>query len=187
MAAEYKIATMLTLLGKGRYVAMRAIRYVIACAVFVLVFGCSDEPSDFAIGKPAPDVLLEQVAPPFTNISTGSLKGKVVVMDFWATWCGPCRKTMPVIQKVYSDYQGKIEVMGVAQEPRPTVADFVKGSEITYPMVLDNTGTAFKAFNCDTIPQLYVIGKDGNIKFHSAGDPIDEKRLRSALDEALKA
>lgn len=132
----------------------------------------------------APDATVQDMFKEPVNIS--SKKGKVVLLDFWATWCGPCRHTMPTIQRIYNDYRGKgVEIMGITREPQQIIGEFLKGSQFGYPMFTDNTGAANSAYQIEAIPVLVIIGKSGQIVNMHHGAPLNDKALRQTIDAEL--
>lgn len=99
------------------------------------------------------------------SISLSSLKGKVVLLDFWGTWCVPCIKAMPDIQSIYDHFKGKaVEVIGVSVEPEKAAdpVDFMKKRNFTYPIIIDGV-TITKPYKVVEFPTIYVIDKKGNI------------------------
>lgn len=111
-------------------------------------------------------------APAFTlkstdgkNISLSDFKGKVVVVDFWATWCGPCRKGIPDLISLQKEFKGDLVVIGISLD-RETVNDvvpFVKKNAINYPIVYGNEEVVNKFGGVQAIPTSFVIDKNGNI------------------------
>lgn len=162
---------------------MKRIRFgilAIAAAACACTPGVGVEP-----GMMAPDATVQNMLKDPVTIS--SMKGKVVLLDFWATWCGPCRHTMPTLQRIYNDYRGKgVEIMGVTREPQHIIGEFLKGSQFTYPMYTDNTGAANSAYKIESIPVLVVIGKNGQIVTKHIGAPLNDKGLRASIDAELQ-
>lgn len=123
------------------------------------------------------------------KISLKSLRGKVVVLDFWATWCGPCRRAMPEVQKLHNKFKDKgVAVFGVNVGERSRRADpvkFMKDKGYTYGQLLHGEFAA-KDYRVRGIPTFYVIGKDGKILFATSGlnlrgiDQVIEKALRGS-------
>jgi peroxiredoxin len=112
------------------------------------------------------------------------LKGKVVLVNFWATWCPPCRAEIPDFIDVYNIYKSKgFEIVGIAldEEGWQKVAPFMKEAKINYPIVL-GTRTITQAYGgIDGIPTTFIVDKDGYIVEHQVG-----MLTKTALEKALK-
>ena len=151
--------------------------------LMALTAGCSRP----AAGKIAPDFIVEQVEPPASEVKLSSMKGHPVLVDFWATWCGPCRETMPAIEKIYQKYKDKgLEVMAVTDEKRAVIRSFRPDSGVTYPMYLDVAGQANQGFQIEGIPHLFLVDKKGNIVYDEVGAPLNEEALTAAIEAALR-
>ena len=101
------------------------------------------------------------------TVTLSDFKGKVVLLDFWATWCGPCREAMPEVQSVWEKYHDKgLEVAAITQEERSAVLAFHKDNLYTYPVYLDPTGEASLAYDVQYIP-LFVLIRDGKVIWQS--------------------
>ncbi|MFH1419250.1 MAG: redoxin domain-containing protein [Planctomycetota bacterium] len=121
------------------------------------------------------------------TITLESLRGNVVVMDFWATWCGPCRMAMPGLQKLHERFKGQpVKVFGVNCRERSRNADpaaFAKSLGLTYTQLLNGNAVA-GAYGVRGIPCLYVIGKDGKILRAVAGfSPRMEAELGALIEQ----
>ncbi|MEQ8278651.1 MAG: TlpA disulfide reductase family protein [Deltaproteobacteria bacterium] len=120
--------------------------------------------------------------------SLESLKGKVVVVDFWATWCPPCRAAMPGLQKLHEDLEGEgVVVLGVNQEPgaEARVKRYLEGSGITFESVMDE-GDIARRWGVYTFPTTFVVGRDGVIRATYRG-PVAEGTLRTVVKDALSS
>ncbi|MGV3617553.1 MAG: peroxiredoxin family protein [Fimbriimonas sp.] len=167
----------------------------IASALFVvaLLAGCSSsppEPSSPLVGKVAPAFRLPPVRPA-GDISLADYKGKVVLLDFWATWCGPCVKIMPQIGELHKKHADKgLVVIGISTETPTTVAKFKERVlDPGYEMVTDTTSVVNFKYGVTNLPTTVLIGRDGKIRHYEVGaDPQEgvatlEKEIEKALAE----
>ena len=92
-------------------------------------------------------------------------KGKVVFLNFWATWCGPCRFEMPSMESLYQRLNGKgLEIVAVnLQEDRKSVQRFVDELGLSFPVLLDTTGRIGATYGARSIPMTYLVDRDGNV------------------------
>ncbi len=112
-------------------------------------------------------------------------RGKVVVLDFWATWCPPCRAAMPGIQKIHEKYKDKgVVVLGMNCWESGDPAAYMKENNITYGLIV-KADDAAKAYGVSGIPTLYVIGTDGKVIYHTVGFE-GEAALEAAIKGHLK-
>jgi thiol-disulfide isomerase/thioredoxin len=118
---------------------------------------------------PAPDFTLN--TPGGARISLSSLKGKVVFLNFWATWCGPCRQEMPSMEVVYRQLKDRgFEVLAVDVRERPQdVQNFLKEFNLTFPSVLDTTGRTSRVYNITAFPTTFILDREGNIILRLVG------------------
>ena len=142
----------------------------------------AETPSEL-VGKPAPPFTLKGVKG--STVSLASYKGRVVLLDFWATWCGPCRIEMPRVEKLYRELKAKgLVAFGVnyAEDPA-TVRGFLTKNPYTIPILLDPKGEVGQRYQAEGIPTLVVIGKDGKVSSYFTG-VREEEVLREALAKA---
>ena len=136
-----------------------------------------------ASGEPAPDVNLFPLGKT-TKLKLSDLKGKVVLIDAWATWCGPCRATMPTVQKLYDEFKDKgLEVVAVSDESPTVIQKFVKESLYTYPIYVDADASLNTGFKIVEIPATFVIDRSGNVIYEGHGE--SEDALRKAVVQAI--
>jgi thiol-disulfide isomerase/thioredoxin len=145
------------------------------------VFGAMNATPDLA-GKTAPDFTLQTLdGKPY---GLAALKGKPVLLDFWATWCGPCRKAMPAVEKVFQDYkeQGLVILAVDGGEDRDTVQAFLKKTPMAYPAVLSGESPILKDYQVKAFPTFVMIDRDGKIAAYEIGFG-GEEMLRTMLEK----
>jgi cytochrome c biogenesis protein CcmG/thiol:disulfide interchange protein DsbE len=135
------------------------------------------------IGKIAPDFELKTLDGKKLKLS--SLKGKVVIIDFWATWCGPCRMEIPSFIKLQKDYKKKgLVIIGMALDEKDKVVKFAKENKISYTIVIGNDDITIQYGGINAIPATFVIGKDMKIKYQHVGvtdKDVFEKEIKELL------
>jgi len=144
----------------------------------------------------APHALEGKQAPPFElplldggdlNLS-GHLGKDVIVLDFWAVWCPPCRKGLPVIAEIaetYADRGVAVYAVNLGDDPKQIQA-FLRESGISVPVALDMLGHASELYQVQSIPQTVIIGRDGDVEQVHVGIPSGFKRsLAQTLDALL--
>lgn len=122
------------------------------------------------------------------TIDLAGLRGKVVMLDFWASWCAPCRFEAPDLAQVYLDYADRaVEFVGVdIWDQRQDAIEYVSRYQITYPNGVDEKGTIAISYGVRGIPEKFFIDQDGVIVKKFVG-PVDADTLRRTLDELLAA
>ena len=115
-------------------------------------------------------------------IKLSDYKGKFVLLDFWSTWCPPCRIEAPELQKVYKEMQDKnIEFIGIAVwDQEKKIIDFIEEFNVSYPNLVDGNGRVAIDYGVRGVPEKYLINKDGFLVSKIVG-PITYDRLRKVL------
>ena len=110
-------------------------------------------------------------------------RGRVVLLNFWATWCDPCREEMPSIRKLGERLAGKpFTVLGVNYGESPArIEGFLKQTPVDFPMLLDRNQEASRAWRVRVLPASFLVGPDGRVRFHAIGE------IDWAADDAVAA
>ncbi|MHB8636247.1 MAG: TlpA family protein disulfide reductase [Fimbriimonadaceae bacterium] len=109
------------------------------------------------------------------SYTSDSYTGKVLMLDYWATWCGPCKQVQPAI-RVMADIYAKrgLVVLGVSGEAPKTVADYVKHSPLGYPAVLDRGDRVSTEFAVRGLPTVIIFDRDGSVVYQAAPPDLDK-------------
>ena len=118
------------------------------------------------------------------TVALSSLRGKVVVLDFWATWCPPCREELPVIDKLRAEFTDKVQFYGVNDEDAGTVRDFLRKTNNGLATLMDQKETVHREYGVRAIPTLLVIDREGVIRSHFIGGRSPEA-IRAAIEKAV--
>ena len=121
------------------------------------------------LGAPAPD--FELPSPDGKErVALSSAAGKVLIVDFWATWCEPCRASFPAYQRLVDGAQGRLVVIGVSVDEEPSgIAAFASETGVKFPLVWDEGQGAAKSYRPPTMPTSFVIDQHGVVRFVHAG------------------
>lgn len=133
-------------------------------------------------GKMAPDFTLPNLKG--DKVTLSDLKGKIVLIDFWATWCAPCRRAHPHIQKIYDEYKDKgLVVLGINNEGAETARKYMEEHGYTFSTLIDMSDAVSARYGVSAIPSVFIIGRDGKVARHLVGFRPEES-LRNALQQA---
>lgn len=144
--------------------------------------------------EPIVGVNIGQIAPDFTladldgnKVSLDDFRGKVVFINFWASWCPPCRAEMPEIESVHQDYKDKgVVTIGVdIQEPEDVVRKYVSEGGFSWTFVLDKTGEVARRYNITGIPTSFFIDREGVIRAVNIG-AMTKRAMEDRLAEAMR-
>ena len=167
----------------------------VAVGLVVLLFALllwklvDEEGGALAAGAPAPEFTLERLDRE-GELSLSSLRGKVVVVNFWASWCVPCKEEAPVLEQLWREKRGRgLVVVGLdAKDFRRDARAFVRRFGLTFPIVFDGPGDTIPDWGVTGFPETFVIGRDGRVVEVFVGavnSDEDRARLRAAVDRAL--
>ncbi len=139
------------------------------------------------IGFAAPDFDLESLDG--GRIKLADLRGKVVMVNLWASWCPPCRAEMPAIQHVYQQYKARgLEVVAVNATYRDSEAEarsFLTDLGVTFPVALDRDGLTNQRYYVQLLPSTYFIARDGTIGDMLFGGPMTEALIMGKIEKLL--
>jgi cytochrome c biogenesis protein CcmG/thiol:disulfide interchange protein DsbE len=138
----------------------------------------------------APEFTLERLDQE-GELSLSDLRGKAVVLNFWASWCYPCRAEAPVLEQIWRDNRERgLVVLGLdAKDFSGDGRGFVRRFGLTFPIVHDGPGDTFSDWGVTALPESYVIGRDGRVIAAFVGavnSDEDRRRLRAAVARALR-
>ncbi len=162
--------------------------------VMLAAAGCSGESGDGQApgqapvpGKTAPDFQLESLDG--ESISLDGLRGKPVLLNFWATWCGPCRHEMPFLQEVFEDEEwtkrGLVILAVNLGETAPAVRKFMEANRLSFTVLLDTEGRVGTLYNTAAIPTTFFIDNGGIIRDMQRGAFIERPHIDQFLLNAI--
>ncbi len=164
-----------------------AIQYQVKYAMHQTGTGSMQEMGNLKVGQPAPDFTVPDLSG--QPVTLQSYKGKkVVMMDFWATWCGPCRMSMPGLQELADKFKGQdLEILSVNQgETADQVSQFINRQKYTFHVVLDQDQAIANKYSVQAIPTLVIIDKNGVVQWLSVGYSKNEDDLRELVEKLIK-
>ena len=139
------------------------------------------------IGFAAPDFTLETLDG--SSIKLSDLRGQVVLINFWASWCSPCRAEMPAIDAVYRKYQSAgfavLAVNATNQDTEAAARLFVQQLGLTFPILFDRDGAVSRQYRLQGLPSSYFVGRDGLIRDLVIGGPMNETTIASKVEGLL--
>ena len=120
--------------------------------------------------------------------SLGSEKGKVVIINFWASWCNPCNIEAPHLQSYYEKHQADVEILGVnvtTKDKKAAVREFVDQYNLTFPILLDESGDVSTMYGAFTIPTTIILNRNGEIEQEIVG-PLEEDHLDELIQPLIE-
>jgi peroxiredoxin len=148
------------------------------------------------IVAPANAASIQGKAPNFTlksnsgkNVKLSELRGQVVLLNFWASWCGPCRQEMPLLEKLHKRYSALgFTVLGVNVEEDPRKAKtLLKDISVSFPILFDTSNKVSKQYKVSAMPSTIMIDRDGNMRYlHKGYKPGDEAQYKKWVKQLIR-
>ena len=138
------------------------------------------------IGAPAPAFELP-ARPGGGKVALAETSGKVVIVDFWATWCEPCRDSFPVYQRLVDKFGGKLVVIGVSVDEEPDgIAKFAADTGVKFDLVWDEGQVLSERYKPPTMPTSYIVDRNGVVRFVHAGFKSgDDAKIESEVSSLV--
>lgn len=160
---------------------------LLALALFLAVSASAEEESPL-LGKPFPDFTVTDTDGNTLTLSEALKDHEAVLINFWATWCGPCRNEFPAINKVYEEYKDKVAFIALSSEPKDTdeiISSFRRENGLTLPMGSDGDHELYKYAETKNIPVTMIIDRFSNVVFFQIGIFRTADELKRTLDAFL--
>jgi len=122
-------------------------------------------------------------------VSLRGLKGQVVLINFWATWCGPCRKEMPLLEQIQKKYAPLgFTMLGVNVEEDSRLMDtFLKDVPVSFPILLDPANGVSKLYDVSAMPSTVIVDRKGNVRYiHQGFKPGDESKYQDLIRQLIR-
>jgi cytochrome c biogenesis protein CcmG, thiol:disulfide interchange protein DsbE len=158
-------------------------------AILLMCAACATPAVDQSAGTlvtpfPAPDFTLTTLNGGTLTLST--MRGRWVILNFWATWCVPCLSEMPALQIIATERSGQLALFGInMREKEQDVRDFMTRYHLTFPVLINPDDSTLADYNLDLgVPQTVIVSPKGHVVWHQFG-PIDLSKFRSTLDSLM--
>ncbi|WP_050182508.1 thiol-disulfide oxidoreductase ResA [Domibacillus robiginosus] len=171
---------------KQRHISRTIVLAILFIAVFYALYNnlTKETRGTLQKGDEAPDFVLTDSSGEQYQLS--DYQGKGVFLNFWATWCEPCKKEMPNMEKIAKEYKGQVEVLAVnIGESEFQVNNFVEQYSLTFPILIDTGREVQKVYNVNPLPVTFMISPDGKVEDIIVGGLVEEDQVR-ALFEKVK-
>ena len=145
--------------------------------------------SSAGISNSAPAPQFSLAARGGKTVNLAQYKGQVVMINFWATWCGPCRQEMPLLESIYKKYNKMgFTLLGVNVEPDPKPAeDWLKATPVSFPILFDTKSEVSKMYQVSGMPSTVIVDRKGNVRvIHHGYKPGDENSYQDNIRKLVR-
>ena len=171
--------------GRVKLVAQLVTLACVAGLLALLVWKLAHQHHAPKVGAQAPAFTLARLEGG-GSMSLAQLRGHPVVLNFWASWCLPCKSEAPALERAWQRYRGRIDFIGIDDEDFASEArTFVSAHGLTFPILSDGPGDVTGSYGISQLPETYVVDASGKIVAHFAG-PIDSSEFASQFAAALR-
>jgi thiol-disulfide isomerase/thioredoxin len=153
----------------------------------LLTAALSSAPAAEALQGPAPDFTLK--SRDGANVKLSELRGQVVMINFWASWCGPCRQEMPLLDQLHQRYESLgFTVLGVNVEQDPSQAlALLRDRPVSFPVLFDPTSAVSRLYDLSAMPSTVLVDRDGNVRhLHKGYLPGYEQQYQQQVSALLR-
>ncbi|MFQ5643003.1 MAG: TlpA family protein disulfide reductase [Thiogranum sp.] len=160
--------------------------YILRAVVISGLLAAGAARADISAG-PAPDFTLKSADG--SNLRLSEFRGEVVMINFWASWCAPCRQEMPLLDELYTQYQPLgFTILGVNVEEDSTRArQMLRNIPVNFPVLFDNKSNVSKLYNVVAMPSTVLVDRDGNIRYlHQGYKPGYEESYQEQVRELIR-
>ena len=178
-------------------VGAASLKGIVLICLFLLVVGCNPDegpvgrmPPTLGMDKPAPDFAFESLIGEKSTKSLSELKGKVVYLDFWASWCKPCLVSMPILDKLRVELQSEgFEVIAINLDVKPEKGiEFIGKHPVSYPVVRVPDGVIEELYQVYGLPTSYLIDRQGVLRYvHQGFKEQDVESIKQQIQMLLKS
>jgi peroxiredoxin len=158
-------------------------------ALLLTTLLCAATPASAAVSPGAPAPAFTLAARDGGKLSLADLKGQVVMINFWATWCGPCRQEMPLLAQLHDKYEPLgFTMVGVNVEPDSAAAvDWLKGVPVSFPILFDTDSAVAGRFGVEGMPSSVLVDRNGQVRYiHRGYKPGDEAKYADMIRSLVK-